>query len=340
MRYAPALAVAIAAIFLVTAVPFVANDSDADTTYVDPTSKLNLCGYITGYDSTAVAPNAYMFVVHKEIVSGSEVYYYTNVNSDPMDGTPIKATVDSNNRFSIVIPRINTTADYYICFDMYSIKTVPWTNAEKRTIVPDSTLPTGVTATYTAFKIPHDTMWTDTTEYPSYDETNPSAHRIWITDSSRTDPGLISLERSMGEIVGHVSTTIRGNLNDLVNVRVELYSKDGGQVAYTNTDDDGNYNLNVPTGNYELRFYRGNYNHAPVPIEVIEGSNSVPEVTMELEKDTSYFGYDLVHFMMFIGAGICIIIVLLSIGFQYKRMKGKKAGREWILDDMSEEEED
>ena len=158
MRYAPALAVAIAAIFLVTAVPFVANDSDADTTYVDPTSKLNLCGYITGYDSTAVAPNAYMFVVHKEIVSGSEVYYYTNVNSDPMDGTPIKATVDSNNRFSIVIPRINTTAEYYICFDMYSIKTVPWTNAEKRTIVPDSTLPTGVTATYTAFKIPHDTM--------------------------------------------------------------------------------------------------------------------------------------------------------------------------------------
>ena len=43
---------------------------------------------------------------------------------------------------------------------------------------------------------------------------------------------------------------------------------------------------------------------------------------------------------MFIGAGICVLIIILSIGFQYKRMKGHKAGREWILDDMPEQDDD
>ena len=67
MRYVPALAFAVTALFLMAAVPFIANDADAVSTYVDPDDQLNLCGYITGYDSSAVAPIAYMFVVHKEI---------------------------------------------------------------------------------------------------------------------------------------------------------------------------------------------------------------------------------------------------------------------------------
>ncbi len=345
MRYGPALAIVIAAAFMMSAVPFMASSSsDADpdppSSYVDPNDKLNLCGYITGYDTTSSsAPKAYLFVVHKETESGSVVYYYTNVNDDPKDGSLIGGPVDSNGMFSIVIPRINTTAEYYIWFDMYSIRTVPWTDAEKSTIVPDSTWPAGVTGTYTAYKIPHEYLWSDTTEYPSYDKDHPTDNRNWITDDDRTKPGLISLQRSMGEISGHVSIMVRGSQNNLEDVRVELFS-DGKQVAYTSTDSRGNYTLEVPTGSYELTFTRGNYHHEAVPVEVIEGKNTIPEVTMELRMDDSYFGYDLVHFLMFIGAGMCILIIIISIGFQYKRMKGHKAGREWILDDMSEQDDD
>ena len=97
--------------------------------------------------------------------------------------------------------------------------------------------------------------------------------------------------------------------------------------------------LKVATGSYTITYNRGNYTHEPVEIEVIEGTNKAPEVTMELEMDTSYFGYDLVHFMMFVGAGICVLIVMISIGFQYKRMKKNKSGKEWILDDLPEKEE-
>ena len=143
----------------------------------------------------------------------------------------------------------------------------------------------------------------------------------------------------MGEISGHVSIMVRGSQSNLEDVRVELFS-DGKQVAYTNTDSKGNFSLEVPTGSYELTFNRGNYRHDPVPVEVIEGKNTIPEVTMELEMDNSYFGYDLVHFLMFIGAGICVLIIILSIGFQYKRMKMNRSGREWILDDMPEDDDE
>ncbi|MBO7409958.1 MAG: carboxypeptidase regulatory-like domain-containing protein [Candidatus Methanomethylophilaceae archaeon] len=345
MRFASALAIAVAAIFMISAVPFVASsesyaDPDPPSSYVDPDDKLNLCGYITGYDTTSSsAPKAYLFVVHKETESGTDVYYYTNVNDDPQDGSLIGESVDSNGMFSIVIPRINTTAEYYIWFDMYSIRTVPWTNAEKRTIVPDASWPSGVTGVYTAYKIPHEELWTNTTQYPSYDKEHPDDNRIWITDDDPSKTGLISLQRSMGEISGHVSIMVRGSQSNLEDVRVELFS-DGKQVAYTNTDSKGNFSLEVPTGSYELTFNRGNYRHDPVPVEVIEGKNTIPEVTMELEMDNSYFGYDLVHFLMFIGAGICVLIIILSIGFQYKRMKMNRSGREWILDDMPEDDDE
>ena len=213
---------------------------------------------------------------------------------------------------------------------MYSIKTVPWIGGDdsKKTIIPEHpSWPDSVSSSYVAYKIPR-SLW---------DISDPD---VWITDKNLTDTGLISLQRSEGEISGHVSTVIRGDPNDLADVRVELINTFGKQVAYTNTDSKGNYSMTVPTGSYELRFYRGNYSHEPVLIEVNEGTNNVPEVTMELEKDTSYFGYDLEHFLMFIGAGICVVIVIMSIVYQYKRMKGKKTGKEWILDDMPGEEED
>ena len=345
MRYASALAIAVAAIFMMSALPFVANSvSDAaDPTpdiYVDTSSNLAISGYISGYDTSSTTPRAYLFVVHKEIVDGKDVYQYTNLNPLQTDNPLISAQVDANNKFSVLIPRIiNSDVEYYLSFGMYSIKSLPWTEDDEGvTIVPDDTCPSK-TGSYYAYKIPHSDPWSDTTKYPTYNESSPDTTQVWITSSTNTGKGLISIDRAMGTVTGHVSIVVRGSQSNLEDVRVELYSE-GKQVAYTNTDSHGDYSLEVSTGTYELKFSRGNYTHAPVPVEVKEGINNVPEVTMELEMDNSYFGYDLVHFLMFIGAGICVLIIILSIGFQYKRMKMNKSGREWILDDMPEEDDD
>jgi hypothetical protein len=343
MRYGPALAIAVVAIFLISAVPFVANDSEASNPYADPyvdfDHKIQLRGCVTGFDISSESPKAYLFVV----IEDGGVFKYINYNESDTDTSPVTAPIASDNTFTFIVPTITAvTAEYYIWFDLYSIKNVPWKVSDiengVESIEPEHpSWPDSIKRVYpSAYKIPHANAW-DT--YPSYDPDHPSQNEFWITDKTPTESGVITLQRSMGTVTGHVSNTVRGDLNDLADVRVEIFSN-GRQILYTDTDSKGNYTFDVPTGSYELTFNRGNYHHSAINIEVVEGDNKAPEVTMELEMDNSYFGYDLVHFLMFIGAGICVLIIILSIGFQYKRMKMNRSGREWILDDMPEEDDD
>ena len=343
MRYGPALAIAVVAVFLISAIPFAAEDSDAVNPYADPYVDFNHLiqrrGCVTGFDTSTDSPKAYLFVV----IEDGGVFKYINFNESETDTSPVTASVGSDNTFTFIVPTITaTSAEYYIWFDLYSIKNVPWMPSALdngvETIEPEHpSWPDSVKRVYpSAYKIPHANNW-DT--YPSYDPDHPSQNEYWITDKTPKEPGVITLQRSMGTVTGHVSYNIRGGLSNLEDVRVEIYSN-GSQIQYTDTDSRGNYTFEVPTGSYELTFTRGNYHHEAVPVEVVEGKNAVPEVTMELQMDDSYFGYDLVHFLMFIGAGMCILIIIISIGFQYKRMKGHKSGREWILDDMPEQDDD
>ena len=340
MRYGPALAVIIAALTLAAVFPMaVSSDSDAASTYYGE-DKINICGYVTGYDSTMAAPNIYVFIVHKEIESEKELYKYTNLDDDPNETPLISATIDSNNKFSVVVPKINNTiADYYFCFDIYSIKNLPW-YTEKHTIIPDSTLPSSMEGKdYLAYKIPRpESGWASVTPCNPYN-LNPSTE-YWMTADDPTDPWVIGLSRSMGKVTGHVSNIVRGEPTDLGGVLVEFFNSDGKRAAYTTTDKDGDYEVEVPTGDYNVEFYRGNFRHETIQVNVIEGNNRATEVTMEYEMENVYFGYDLTHFLMFVGAGICIFLIITSLGFQYRRIKKNKSGNEWILDDMPEEKDE
>lgn len=347
MRYGPALAVIVAALALVAAVPMMASSDSYAEDYVSPDDTLDIgvSGYITNYTpAEGVTLRAYIFVV----IEIADSYYYVNLNPTEEGTALVSATVDANNKFTLVVPRItNTNAEYFICFDYYSIETVPWIPGEDdiqeirpahSTDITEHYWPATVTRTYKAIKLPHTEPWSDTTAYPSYDETHPADTEYWITAKDPASNGLIGLERSMGTVKGHVVNLIRGENNDLADVLVEFFNN-GDRVKSTTTDSGGDFEVNLPTGTYTVKFYKGNYHHEPITIDVTDSTYQMDDVVMELEMDTPFFGYDLVHFMMFIGAGLCITIIIISIAYQWRRIKQNKSGKDWILDDMPEEEE-
>ena len=93
----------------------------------------------------------------------------------------------------------------------------------------------------------------------------------------------------------------------------------------------------LPTGDYKVTVSRGNYTCEPIFITVRDGAETeCGETTMTLTVHNDYFGYDLAHFLTIIGGAVCAAIILISIAFQWRRIKRNKSGKDWILDDQQE----
>lgn len=331
MRYVAALATILAVLTVFSAVPLaVCDSSDANPEdYISETDKLILEGKAVGAETSTVRPVIYVFVVYYDV--GEDKYLYINANEGKMLSCEVSTTEDADGyNFSISVPKISIIgADYYICaFNNFRIEGVPNTLAgEPELIEPDpAEWGTAIVPSYNAYKVIQSTTnyWKDMAD----------GTEVPLTEYSH----VIYLKSATGTLSGHVSGIIGSTTSNLNDVLVQFYRGDN-YVDSTRTDSSGNYTIELPTGEYTVKFSRGNYDCEPVKATVNEGTNTVPDVTMTLKVSNEFFGYDLSHFLTIIGGAVCTIIILISIAFQWRRIKRKKSGKDWILDDLEEIDE-
>ncbi len=338
MRYVAVLASILAVLTVMSAVPYVVSDTsealDPDD-YVSPTETVVFNGLVGGYDTTesSVVPKVFIFVV---VFDAVDTYYYVNVNDGKMLSTDIVQKYNEDLKemqyvFSIEVPQIiDPAAEYYICvFNNYKIDSVPATiKTQPETVTPDDTSwGTTKVGDYKAYMIKHDTPWTADQEVDLSQVGTETGYKIGLT-------------RAEGTITRHVNGMIGTKTSDLGDVLVRFFRNDDN-IRSVRTDSNGNYSATLPTGDYEVRFSRGNYTSEPVNVTVNEGnSNVAPDVTMTLKVENDFFGQDLSHFLTIVGGVVCGLIILISIAFQWRRIKQKKSGKDWILDDMEEMDEE
>ena len=340
MKYGAILTAVAAMFMLLAALPVaVSDDSYSDAVVVEPThvdteKTLTFKGYAKFDTSVGVQPDLIIFVVFQD--PATDEYRYENVNKGSLIRTTVSgdssADATKNYYFEITnIPLINvTTADYYIsAFNSFSIDgtsdSIEYTG---KTIVPDPDTWVDVSAgSWTAYKI-NRSVWNP------YDPDNTS---IFITDEP---PSLnrIHLGSAQGSLSGHVEGVIGNNTNNLNDVLVQIYQNDTF-ITDTRTNSHGDYSVTLPTGVYRITFSRGNYESDPITVTVSEGTNTAPNVTMTLSVQNNFLGFDLAHFLTIIGGIVCAFIIIISIIFQYRRIKKNQTGTDWILDDMEDDEE-
>lgn len=324
---------------LCAVIPYAADEGSGAVAYVGDDT-ISICGYAKYDVNTDVVPEIIVFVVYTDSTGTN---YYPDAKGDGLlmrsTITGIVSADESKNYYFEVtdVPLIDSGAKYYICaFNNFRISTVSsMIVADSRTtIVPDESWGTVVAQSWEAWEI-DSSVWSGAA----------ADDKVFVTgeynESTQQMSGdLISLERATGAVTGHVDGSIAGNVNKLSDVLVQ-FIRDGSTVAETRTDNSGNYSIAaVPTGYYKVHFSRGNYECDPVTVTVNEGTNTVSSVTMTLKVSTDFFGYDLAHFLTIMGGAACAIIIVISIGYQWRRIKQKKSGKDWILDDMTEMDKD
>ena len=346
MRYVAVLASVLAVLTLFSAIPVAVCDSSEATPFVPSdyvgTEDVTLYGMVGGYnpDDTSF-PQVYVFVVYTDLTDPENPkYLYLNVNKNQMLTANVvpqynETTKETEYVFSIDVPQIiSNEVEYYIyVFNNYKIDSVPPTiKPQGVTITPEEgwTDPTSV-GDYKAYMIKHDDPWADWDTETQFDLSKygtETGYKIALTK--------IGAE---GTVRGHVSGLIGSNSSDLNDVLVRFY-KNNEFVRDTTTDRNGNYSVTLPTGDYTVTFSRGNYSCEPIDVKVIEGSTTAKEVTMTLKVENDFFGQDLSHFLTIVGGVVCGLIILISIAYQWRRIKQKKSGKDWILDDMEEMDEE
>ncbi len=332
----------IVTLLLCACVPLISDDGSADTTYVT-SDKISICGYAKYDTNTDVAPQIFVFVGYEDPVDEDVKYIDAKGNGTMMKAviSGVVSTTDEslNYYFEVTnVPLIDktTSAHYYVCvfynFRICTVSSMIDPDSETE-IVPDDTWET-TAKNWEAWQV-EDSVW----------NTAAANDEVFITGkydevNKQMSGDLISLERATGTVTGHVNGSIAGKIDGLDGVLVQ-FSRSGTVVTETRTDDNGNYTATyVPTGDYTVTFSRGNYTCDPVTVTVNEGTNTVETATMTLKINTDFFGYDLAHFLAILGGAACVIIIVISIVYQWRRIKRKKSGKEWILDDMEEIDED
>ncbi len=342
MRHVAALtSVAFVIVMACIAVSLISDDSDA--THVGD-KEITFSGYtggFTSYDGSDESrlPIIYIFVVYEV----GDIYKYEDAKENHalmMGRVSDNTSTDGskNNLFSITVPLIDVPgADYYICaFNNYKMNGVSsFIEPETTTITADEswdgTAQEG--KSWKVWKI-KSSVWSGATG----DETEP----FFITgeyDTVAEEPSvdLIFLTGATGSATGHVSGMIANSTSNLNDVLVQFY-KNGRFIDSTRTGSNGNYHLDgLPTGDYTVTFSRGNYECDPISITIYDGADTpCGETTMTLTVNNEFFGYDLAHFLTILGGAVCALIIFISIAFQWRRIKQKKSGKDWILDDLEE----
>lgn len=326
---------AVTALLLFAGMPMFSDSSDA-TSYVGD-DMITICGYAEYDAALDITPEIMVFVVY----TTTEGKFYVNVNDGKLISAPVKGTDDEESThyfFSIQnVPLITSpAAEYYICaFNNFKINSISsFIEAERVTIHPDEeSWGTIVAVDWDAWMIKHD-AWSGAS----------AGATVWVTgqyiEPTEEDPGYLSgdhitMKTAIGAVKGHVDGII-GNKTDNLNDVLVQFMRNGSVVASTRTNSDGDYSLTVPTGYYTVKFSRGNYECDPIPFTVTEGTNTVPSASMTMTVSNDYFGYDLAHFLTIMGGVVCAAIILISIAFQWRRIKRNKSGKDWILDDQQE----
>ncbi len=329
----------IVTLLLCAAIPVFSSDgSDASTYTSDDT--ITISGYAKYDTNTDVVPEIIVFIVYTD-ATGTKYYEDAKGNGLLMTGTISgnTSTDESKNYFFTIpeVPLITGTAHYYICaFNNFRIGTVSSMidPESKTTIVPDESWGKVVPGEWDAWKV-DDSVWSGVT----------AGTEVFVTggydeENEKMSGDLLSLERATGTVTGHVDGSIAGNIDGLGDVLVQ-FVRDGTVVAEARSNSSGDYTAtNVPTGYYTVEFSRGNYSCEPTTVTVNEGINTVTTATMTLKVNTDFFGYDLAHFLTILGGAACGLIIIISIAYQWRRIKQKKSGKDWILDDMEEIEKD
>lgn len=346
MRSGQLLSLVIVAVMVIAAVPcFFSASSDADADpdpndYVDPTKTISFTGYARYDASSNLSTELILFIVYSD---GTGKKYYIDANDDD---TLIKVAVndtssaDESKHYYFEIQNVpliieSSGAQYYICaFTNFKIQTV---SSEidpdsKSTLFPDQTWSKGG-KTWEAWQIKN-SLWTGSVGGESYAITGG-----YNTETKEFSGDQISLDRAEGTVNGHVNGIIGNNTSNLDDVLVQFYRGDDF-VASTRTDGHGDYSIRIATGDYKVTYSRGNYTCEPVDVTVTEGTTTVSDVTMTLVLDNAFFGFDLAHFLAIIGGIVCAFIIVISIIFQYRRIKMKKSGNDWILDDLDEDDDE
>lgn len=315
--------------------PAFCTDSQADAPpYVSLTDKITLTGFANyDSDSTTVTPLILVFVVHYNAVTNT--YEYSNVSDGKIMSAPVYVNRQNredpmNYSFSVEVPLITGSANYYICaFNSFKINSVSSSlDASYTNIVPDDTWTVSVPPVFSACRIKGET-WSSASPGDSVSITGAGGPMDCIT-----------LIGARGTVMGHVDGLINGNTNNLSGVHVEFYNRNNELVNSATTDGDGNYSIILPTGDYKLVFVRGNYTCEPTNITVTEGVTIAPSMTMTITMDTRFFGNDLAHFLTIIGGVICAFTITVATIFQLRRIRKSPDGNEWILDDMDAAEDE
>ena len=339
MRYVAVLASAVALFMLVAALPMQFSDDSDATTYVDPTETITFAGYAMFSGSNDVLPQIFVFVVIYDTTE--DCYYYENVADNTILRGTVAGDTGSNKTsyfFSVEVPLITSPqAEYYICaFNNYKIGTVSSLIEDSTQTIspdPDNWEPTVVTYDYDAVMIKRTTWATADPDEP-----------IYITGGYNELDDTVSMDRisligSRGTITGHVNGIVGNSTTDLNDVLVQFYSGDR-LVDSARTDSHGDYEAQLPTGDYTVKFSRGNYECEPISITVTEGTHVAPSVSMTMTVDNSFLGFDIAHFMTILGGIVCAVLIVMSVAFQIRRIKHNKSGKDWILDDMDDGEEE
>ncbi len=330
----------IVTLILCACIPLVADEGSSASTYAG-TDTINICGYAKYDINTDVAPEIIVFIVYTD---ATDTKYYEDTKGEGllMTGTvsaEVSTTDESKNYYFEVtdVPLITGSAHYYVCaFNNFRISTVSSMidPTSKATIIPDESWGKVVPGEWEAWEV-NDSVWSGAVDGDDvfitgeYDDVN-----------KQMSGDLISLERATGTVTGHVDSSIAGKINGLDGVLVR-FIRNSTTVAEAWTNGEGDYTAtNVPTGYYTVEFSRGNYTCEPTTVTVNEGINTVSDATMTLTVDNEFFGYDLAHFLTILGGAACAIIIFISIAYQWRRIKQKKSGKDWILDDMEEFDEE
>lgn len=340
MKCAKTAAFVLTVLMVISCLPIAfSQDSSAVSTNPDDfvyDDTIHLKGFAHFEDaSSSGLPTIYVFVVYYDVIN--DVHKYVNVNNGKLMSAevmynPANQNDPKNYLFDVEVPLIKEpSANYYVCaFNGYEIGAVSdkLSNTTEE-IVADGSWPANVKTKFNACEIDR-TAW---------DTVSPNGD-AWITGNTTNDLDCIFLSSARGTVRGHVIGEIAGNTNDLNNVAVEFYNKYDDLINTARTDKNGYFSTSLPTGDYTVKFSRGNYVCDPVEISVVEGTNDIGEFKMTISVDKQFFGYDLTHFLMLTGGGVCFVIIVIAIAYQFNRIKGKKPAREWIYNDMDNPDEE
>ena len=338
------LAVAVVVLFLLVAVaPMAASEdseaeSDVPRPYPEnPTKFCKFNGIVKHFGDYLPADKLHVIIVAAYYDTADQRYYFTD--KPGVDMVLSKEEVlagDSPFNFSIDMPKITDgNFKYFLCvengyriagvsdkLDGTPVKVHPYPYMIKS---PDTDPPWGSIKmpTYTAFMIRQQTS--STAFIPDTFD---------ITGNTADSFNVISLAPAKVTVSGSVMS---GKFA-LVNANVDFCRISTPDVVeYTAiTDKNGYYYIeDVNTGTYIVKVYTNGYTAENQVVDVLDGELNVVNIEMK-QNDSGYFGYDLPHFLLIMGGIIGVILIVVSLFFQYWVVNKKH--NNWVYNDMEDED--